>query len=169
VKIAQQLVALGSAADAMEQAEARAIGADQRWDLEMTKWTFDDNSVLAIRAGDMLAIDADDAASIRAYGEWIGDDADEQAEVEMSKITVDDIRRLESEVGQFELCRKFATHVRKSLEPAYEGIELTSHGGLFRSDAAYAVDEALASVYRAAGYPVDHYYDLAVAIWDAKK
>ncbi len=82
MKIAQQLVALGSAADAMEQAEARAIGADQRWDLEMTKWTFDDNSVLAIRAGDMLAIDADDAASIRAYGEWIGDDADEQAEVE---------------------------------------------------------------------------------------
>lgn len=108
---------------------------------------------------DALSIDRKVALQVEAFG----------PEIEMSKITVDDIRRLESEVGQFELCRKFATHVRKSLEPAYEGIELTSHGGLFRSDAAYAVDEALASVYRAAGYPVDHYYDLAVAIWDAKK
>lgn len=82
MKIARQLAALKSAADAMDQAAARAIAEDQVWHLEMTKWTFDDNSVLAIRAGEMQAIDADDAVSIRAYGKWIGDDEQEQAEVE---------------------------------------------------------------------------------------
>jgi hypothetical protein len=68
---------------AAEAAEKCAIAKDQVWSLGMTKFTFDDNSVLAVRDVDVFAIDADDAASIRKYGEWIGSDsADETAEVE---------------------------------------------------------------------------------------
>jgi len=80
MKIAQQ-IAQHRAAEAMEQAEARAIAKDQNWSLGMTKWTFDDNSVLAVRGVEVCGVDADDVNSIRAYGRWVGDDAAEQAEV----------------------------------------------------------------------------------------
>lgn len=83
-KQAQQIAeTFKQASAATEAAEVKAIAKDQNWTLGMTKYTFDDNSVLAIRDVELFAIDADDAASIRAYGAWVGtDDAEEVAEVE---------------------------------------------------------------------------------------
>jgi hypothetical protein len=49
----------------------------------MTKWTFDDNSVLAVRDIEVFGLNADDAESIRAYAAWVGtESAAEVAEVE---------------------------------------------------------------------------------------
>lgn len=71
-----------SAADATERAEASAIAQDQSWALEMTKFTFDDNSVLAVRNTEFFGFDADDAESIKAYSAWLAtDNAEETAEV----------------------------------------------------------------------------------------
>lgn len=71
MKTAQTLAQLPAAA-AMEAAEAKAIAKDQDWTLGMTKYTFDDNSVLAVRDIDVFGFDADDAESIRAYAAWVG-------------------------------------------------------------------------------------------------
>ena len=78
---AAQLIATQAkdASDAMTQAEASAIAVDQNFTLEMTKWTFADNSILAVRDIDVFGIDADDEQSIKAYGDWVG--ADDPAEV----------------------------------------------------------------------------------------
>lgn len=72
-----------SAADAMDRAAAVAIAQDQSWELEMTKYTFEDNSVLAVRNTEFFGFDASDAESIKAYSAWLAsDDAEESAEVE---------------------------------------------------------------------------------------
>lgn len=70
--------------DAMEAADQKDIAKDQDWSMEMTKYTFDDNSILAVRAEEFFAIDADNADSIKAYAKWLGDDVSdsERAEVE---------------------------------------------------------------------------------------
>ena len=83
-KQAQQIKTTSkTAGEAMEAAAASAIAKDQNWTLGMTKFTFDDNSVLAVRDVELFAIDADSADSIRAYGSWVGtEDAAEVAEVE---------------------------------------------------------------------------------------
>ena len=65
-----------SASVAMETAEQKAIAKDQSWSLGMTKYTFDDNSVLAVRDVEVFGFDGDDAESIRAYAEWLGEDID---------------------------------------------------------------------------------------------
>lgn len=72
MKQAQQIAQdFPSAADAVVLAESLAIAKDQLWNLELTKYTFDDNSVLAVRNMDVFGFDADDAASIKAYAEWL--------------------------------------------------------------------------------------------------
>jgi hypothetical protein len=84
-KIAQQIAdAHSSSTDAMEAAELRAIGKDQVWSMEMTKYTFDDNSVLAVRGPDHFGFDADSLDSIGAYKAWLGSgvDGSEAAEIE---------------------------------------------------------------------------------------
>jgi hypothetical protein len=75
MKTGQRLAAdFPSAADAMPHAEAVAIAKDQNWKLELTKYTFDDNSVLAVSGPEVFGFDAADAASIRAYAEWLNAD-----------------------------------------------------------------------------------------------
>ena len=84
-KIAQQIAAAHSnSTDAMEAADARAIAKDQVWSMEMTKYTFEDNSVLAVRDLEHFGFDADNAESIGAYKAWLGSDVDstEAAEIE---------------------------------------------------------------------------------------
>jgi hypothetical protein len=84
-KIAQQIAAAHSnSTDAMEAAELRAIAKDQVWSMEMTKYTFDDNSVLAVRGPDHFGFDADSPDSIGAYKAWLGADVDasETSEIE---------------------------------------------------------------------------------------
>ena len=85
MKTAQTIAAESKTASAaMEAAEARAIAKDQVWALEMTKYTFEDNSVLAVRDVEVFGFDADSAESIRSYAAWLGSDIDdaESAEVE---------------------------------------------------------------------------------------
>jgi hypothetical protein len=88
MKIAVQLAARynnGESDDSIgADAEDKAIGIDQIWGGEgYTKYTFCDNSVL-IQSGPLAyGMDADDAASIRGYAAWLGDDEPlERAEIE---------------------------------------------------------------------------------------
>jgi hypothetical protein len=83
MKQAQSIAQAASASAAQDAAEKSAIAKDQDWTLGMTKYTFDDNSVLAVRGVQLFGFDADDAKSIRAYGKWVGtESADEVAEIE---------------------------------------------------------------------------------------
>jgi len=75
-----------SAGIAMEAAEQKAIAKDQSLSLGMTKYTFDDNSVLAVRDVEFFGFDADDAGSIRAYSEWLGADIDEAESEEVERL-----------------------------------------------------------------------------------
>ena len=75
-----------SASVAMETAEQKAIAKDQSWSLGMTKYTFDDNSVLAVRDVEFFGFDADDAESIRSYSKWLGDDTDEAESDEVERL-----------------------------------------------------------------------------------
>lgn len=56
----------------VEYAEKHAIAKDQNWQLETTKYTFDDNSFLVDRNGWFCAVDADSAESLREYRSFIG-------------------------------------------------------------------------------------------------
>lgn len=81
-KIAQQIAQeyANRTADVFDVAEDKAIAKDQVWEAELTKYTFDDNSVLAVSGSEIFGMDADDADSIRAYGEFAGEaEADEVA------------------------------------------------------------------------------------------
>lgn len=75
-----------SAFDASQAAEAVAIAKDQNWTLGMTKYTFDDNSVLAVRDVDFFGFDADSAESIRAYAVWLGADIDAAEREEVDRL-----------------------------------------------------------------------------------
>lgn len=66
--------------DMIEIAEAQAVAVDQVWEAELTKYTFDDNSVLAVSGSEVFALDANDADSIRAYGEFAGEAEAEEVE-----------------------------------------------------------------------------------------
>ena len=71
---------------AMETAEQKAIAKDQSWTLGMTKYTFDDNSVLAVRDVDSFGFDADSSDSIRAYAAWLGSDIDKAEAEEVERL-----------------------------------------------------------------------------------
>lgn len=71
MKTAQLIATEESAADAMELATKQAIATDQIWSLEVSKYTFDDNSVLAFRGWEYFGFDADDAESVRGYAVWL--------------------------------------------------------------------------------------------------
>lgn len=86
MKTAQIIAAEYNAADAADVAEGKAIAKDQCWGLEMTKYTFDDNSVLAIRNTDVFGFDADSAESIRDYAAWLGGDIDEAEGDEVERL-----------------------------------------------------------------------------------
>lgn len=92
MKTAQLIATEESAADAMELATKQAIAADQNWMLGLSKYTFDDNSVLVFSGWEYCAYDADDAESIRAYTVWLwrNTDGDEAARA----IEYAEIRRL---------------------------------------------------------------------------
>jgi hypothetical protein len=83
MKIAQQLAQM-DLADAHEAAESKAIAQDQIWGGDgYTKYTFDDNSVLIQSGPIQYGMDADDAASIKGYADWLGKDVEfEQVEIE---------------------------------------------------------------------------------------
>lgn len=74
MKIAQQLSQqyAENIAGVFAAAEAKAVAKDQVWEAELTKYTFDDNSVLAVSGSEMFGMDADDADSIRSYSEFAG-------------------------------------------------------------------------------------------------
>lgn len=55
----------------IEAAENVAIGADQDWDLGLTRFGFEDNSFLVVSEGDFAAVDADNLQSVLAYKEWV--------------------------------------------------------------------------------------------------
>lgn len=84
-------------------------------------------------------------------------------------ITIETIRQLESDSANFDARIEFSRHARKIIDTAYTGVQKTSAGGLLRSDAAIAIDRALADVFRRAGYEADDYSELAAAIWAKKQ
>lgn len=87
MKTAQTIAAESkSASVAMGVAEKKAIAKDQSWSLGMTKYTFDDNSVLAVRDVEVFGFDADDSDSIRAYSQWLGADIDEAESDEVERL-----------------------------------------------------------------------------------
>lgn len=70
MKTAQLIATEESASEAMDLATEKAIATDQNWQLELSKYTFDDNSVLVFSNWEYFGFDADDAESIRAYTVW---------------------------------------------------------------------------------------------------
>ncbi|HBN54738.1 MAG TPA: hypothetical protein DD456_12150 [Stenotrophomonas sp.] len=71
-QIAQQYTDTTAAAEA---AQARAVAKDDIWGGEgYTIYVFDDNSFLAQSGPTQIAVDADDAGSVDAYVEFLGDD-----------------------------------------------------------------------------------------------
>jgi len=90
-KIAQQLAAArngsASAEEIIKKAEAMAIAKDEIWTGDgYTKYTFDDNSVLVLSGPVAYGIDADDAESIRGYGEWLDADARAKESEEIDRL-----------------------------------------------------------------------------------
>ena len=84
-------------------------------------------------------------------------------------ITVETIREIEQSVNEFSTRLDFCRHVRKIIDAAYDGVKMTDHGGLMRSDAAVEIDEKIESVMADAGYvECSDSNELAQAIW-AKK
>ena len=71
MKTAQIIATESSASEAMDLATEKAIATDQIWTLELSKYTFDDNSVLVFSGCEYFGFDADDAESIRAYTVWL--------------------------------------------------------------------------------------------------
>lgn len=74
MKVAQQIATealVSGAAEAMDLAIEHSIACDQNWNLELTKYTFDDNSVLVFSGAEVFGYDCDDAESIRGYAVWL--------------------------------------------------------------------------------------------------
>ena len=72
---------IASTITSTEDAAGRAIGRDQIWGGEgYTIYVFDDNSMYVESGPTSIAVDADDAASVRSYIAFMGDDADLDAD-----------------------------------------------------------------------------------------
>lgn len=95
MKTAQFIAVEESAADAMELATKRAIAVDQNWTLELSKYTFDDNSVLAFRGCEYYGYDADDAESVRGYAVWLWTNCAGASDADLAAEHVEIIRLLE--------------------------------------------------------------------------
>lgn len=72
--------------EAYDVAESKTIARDQNWCIGITKYTFDDNSVLVLRGPDSFGFDADSSESIRAYAEWLGSDIDDCEREEIERL-----------------------------------------------------------------------------------
>lgn len=81
------------------------------------------------------------------------------------QINIATIRQLESDAARFDSRLEFARHVGPIIETAYEGVVLTTGGGLLRTREAQDIDRSLTQIYREAGYDAEDDYDLACAIW----
>ena len=85
MKTAERLAQKHLAVAIMRAAEC-AIAKDKNRALCMTKYTFDDNSVLAVREVSMCAFNADSLQSITDYASWLGDDIDDAELDEINRL-----------------------------------------------------------------------------------
>ena len=85
MKTAERLAQKHFAVAIMRAAEC-AIAKDKNRALCMTKYTFDDNSVLAVRGMTMCAFDADSLQSITDYASWLGHDIDDAELNEINRL-----------------------------------------------------------------------------------